>query len=71
LLILTRKPVESIKIDLPGIGIVTVTVMRVVGNAVHFGIDAPRHIRVDREEIRRRIERGLAPGEINGNVAEE
>jgi len=34
---------------------VTVTILAVKGNQVRIGIDAPRNVRVDREEIHQRI----------------
>jgi carbon storage regulator len=52
-LILTRRTGESVKIG----DNVTVTVLGVKGNQVRIGIDAPRDVRVDREEIRDRIKR--------------
>lgn len=69
MLILTRRPVETIYIGED----VTVTVLGVVGNQVRFGIEAPRHIVIDRAEIRERKRREAlrdAGGEVNGNVAE-
>jgi carbon storage regulator len=68
MLILTRRPVETIYIGEE----VTVTVLGVVGNQVRFGIEAPRHIVIDRAEIHERKRRAaaLANGqEANGNVA--
>ena len=50
MLILTRKPGETIKI---GDG-VEVTVIQVNGNQVRIGVKAPREVRVDREEIAER-----------------
>lgn len=59
MLILTRKIGESLKIgsetrllDEP----ITVTVKGVKGGQVRIGIDAPSDIRVDRSEVRERIE---------------
>ena len=71
MLILTRRPVESICIG----DEVTVTVLGVVGNQVRFGIEAPREITIDRAEIHERKKRaaqGMTPGNpakptINGN----
>ena len=53
MLILTRRPVESIYIG----DEVTVTVLGVVGNQVRFGIEAPRSIVIDRAEIHERKKR--------------
>ncbi|MCY4611365.1 MAG: carbon storage regulator CsrA [Gammaproteobacteria bacterium] len=47
MLILTRKIGESLIID----DRVTVTVMGLKGNQVRLGIDAPKDIRIYREEI--------------------
>ena len=64
MLIITRRVGESLKIgqleDMLG-GPVTVTVLRVQGDKVRIGIDAPRNIRVDREEIRAKIDAEAAP----------
>jgi carbon storage regulator len=56
MLILTRRPVESICIG----DEVTVTVLGVVGNQVRFGIEAPRTITIDRAEIHERKKRSAA-----------
>ncbi len=58
MLILTRRPIESICIG----DEVTVTVLGVVGNQVRFGIEAPREITVDRAEIHERKKRAAAQG---------
>ena len=59
MLILTRRPVETIYIG----DEVTVTVLGVVGNQVRFGIEAPRNIVIDRAEIHERKKRAaLANG---------
>ncbi len=62
MLILTRRPVETIYIG----DEVTVTVLGVVGNQVRFGIEAPRHIVIDRAEIHERKRRAAL---ANGNPA--
>jgi len=69
MLILTRRPVETIYIG----DEVTITVLGVVGNQVRFGIEAPRSIVIDRAEIHERKKRAaLANGNGNhGNVQEE
>ncbi len=59
MLILTRKVGESLKIgDCEDIleGPVTVTVLAVKGGQVRIGVEAQRNIRVDREEIRQRVD---------------
>lgn len=68
MLILTRRPVETIYIGEN----VTVTVLGVVGNQVRLGISAPKNITIDREEIRDRKRAGWVPGQksADGNVAE-
>jgi carbon storage regulator len=53
MLILTRRIGETVMIG----NDVTVTVLGVKGNQVRVGINAPKDMRVDREEIRERINR--------------
>lgn len=48
MLVLSRGPTE--KIVFPNLGI-TVEILRVLGNRVRVGIDAPRHISVQRHEV--------------------
>lgn len=62
MLILTRRPIESICIG----DEVTVTVLGVVGNQVRFGIEAPREITIDRAEIHERKKRAAA--QANGDT---
>lgn len=72
MLILTRRPAETIYIGEN----ITVTVLGVVGTQVRFGIEAPRHITVDRAEVHERRKReqrardAAAKGVPIGNVAE-
>jgi carbon storage regulator len=61
MLILTRKPGEGIYIG----NDVKVIVLGVKGCQVRFGIEAPRNVRVDREEIRARIEREMRENDGN------
>lgn len=51
MLILTRRIVESIRID----DNVTITVLGVKGAQVRIGVDAPREVQVHREEIYQRV----------------
>lgn len=47
MLVLTRKLGESIVID----GNITFTVVEIKGKAVRLGIDAPKAVRIHREEL--------------------
>jgi carbon storage regulator len=47
MLILTRRIGEGFKIG----DAISVTVLRIRGNQVRLGVDAPRHITVEREEL--------------------
>jgi carbon storage regulator len=53
MLILTRQPSESIMIGEE----VTVVVLDVRGTQVRLGVQAPKHIPVNREEVAERIKR--------------
>jgi carbon storage regulator len=53
MLILSRKPGESIVID----GKITVTVIRLEGDIVKLGIAAPREVPVHRQEVYEEIQR--------------
>ena len=53
MLILTRAVGE--RLVFPDLGI-TITVAEIKGNKVRIGIDAPREVRVNREEVQRRID---------------
>lgn len=48
MLVLTRKRDERIVI---GNGMITITVVEIVGNKVRIGIEAPKELSVHREEI--------------------
>ncbi len=63
MLILTRRVGEMLCIG-PD---VTVTVIGVRGNQVRIGIAAPSDIRVDRQEIRKRFDAGIAHPHDRGN----
>ncbi len=52
MLILTRKPGETLKIG----DDIQVTVLGVKGNQVRLGVDAPKDVQVHREEIYQRIQ---------------
>ena len=53
MLILTRRVGETLVIG----DEITCTVLGIKGNQVRLGIQAPKDVRVDREEIRERIKR--------------
>ena len=53
MLILTRRVNEAIRVGED----ITVVVMGVKGNQVRIGIEAPKELSVDREEVRERKER--------------
>jgi carbon storage regulator len=55
MLILTRRPGEAVCIGQD----ITFRVLGVKGNQVRIGIDAPKHISVDREEVRERMNREM------------
>ena len=59
MLILTRRVGESVVIGTE----VTVTVLRVKGNQVRLGVDAPKSVSVQREEIFHRIKRESSESE--------
>ena len=50
MLVLTRKPNETI--ELPGLG-VTITLVKINGNQVRIGVDAPRDQTIVRGEIKK------------------
>jgi carbon storage regulator len=52
MLVLTRRPGETLIIDLPTGEQVKVTVLSVKGNQVRLGLDAPAEIQILREELR-------------------
>ena len=53
MLILTRRVGETVMIG----DSITVTVLRVKGNQVRLGVNAPKNVSVQREEIFHRIKR--------------
>jgi carbon storage regulator len=55
MLVLTRRPAETVVIG----GCVTVTVLDIKGGRVRIGVNAPRDIVVNREEIHERTRRRL------------
>jgi carbon storage regulator len=51
MLILTRRPGESLIIETPAGELITVTVLGIKGNQVRIGTDAPDDITIVREEL--------------------
>lgn len=54
MLVLTRKPLESIHIDGPA----TIRILRAAGGKVKIGIEAENHVRVIRGELNDKIQEG-------------
>jgi carbon storage regulator len=61
MLILSRHVGESLILG-EGAEAIIVTVMQIRGNQVRIGVAAPPKVRVDREEIRERMNREKAAG---------
>jgi len=55
-LVLERKLNEMIVID----GGITIKLVSVVGGRVRLGIEAPKSVRIDREEVHRQRQRQIA-----------
>jgi len=66
MLVLTRHCSEQIMIGAD----VVITVVAVEGSKVRIGVEAPRSVRVDREEIhaRRKAENGITGGQHAGEA---
>lgn len=56
MLVLERKLNEMIVID----GGITIKLVSVVGGRVRLGIEAPKSVRIDREEVHRQRQRQIA-----------
>lgn len=69
MLVLTRKSKEQIRIG----DDITITVVRLQGNSVRIGIDAPREMRVVRGELAplERVSSGLEPSELEPDTQVE
>jgi carbon storage regulator CsrA len=66
MLVLTRKLQETIQIGEN----ITITIVRIKGNTVRVGIEAPRDVRVARGEVFTRELSGKAHGESTSDSAE-
>ena len=67
MLILTRRVGETVMIG----NEVAVTVLRVKGNQVRLGVNAPKSISVQREEIFQRIKRENGQDEASSHAADD
>ncbi len=56
MLVVTRRPGETIVIELPTGELIKVIVLSVKGNQVKLGTDAPKQLPVVREELLERLE---------------
>lgn len=57
MLVITRKVGEEIVID----GGIRITISALKGDRVRIGVVAPAHVRVDREEVHRRVREFAEP----------
>ncbi len=64
MLVLTRKIGERLIID----SNIEIAIVQIRANKVRLGVTAPRHIPVDRAEVRRRIPEGH-PEQMNVSVS--
>ena len=67
MLVLTRHPGESVMVG----DDVVITVLEVRGDVVRVGIDAPRTIRVHREEVYRELQRANREAALTSDTAVE
>jgi carbon storage regulator len=51
MLVVSRRPGESLVIELPTGELIEITVLTVDGSKVRLGTDAPKHLPVVREEL--------------------
>lgn len=61
MLILTRRVGETLVIKMPDGTEIRTTILGVKGNQVRIGVDAPKNVIVDREEIYERRMAGMQP----------
>lgn len=57
MLVLTRSRNQSIRVG----NDISITVLGVKGPQVRLGVEAPKHVPVDREEIHLRKQQGMSP----------
>ena len=67
MLILTRRIGETVMIGED----IAITVLRVKGNQVRLGVDAPKHVSVQREEIYQRMQGESAPATDGAETPEQ
>ena len=51
MLVVSRRKGERVVLEVPGVGRVEVLVSEVRGDKVRLGIEAPRHVVIDRAEV--------------------
>lgn len=66
MLCLMRKLGQSIIIN----GNISVTILKINENQVELGVDAPKNITINREEIEEAILNGIKKPDVNGNKIE-
>ncbi len=67
MLVLTRKVGEQIRVGED----IVLTLVRIQGDKVRLGIDAPRDVPIHREEVRRRLATAQIPLNARGSRAPE
>jgi carbon storage regulator CsrA len=50
MLVITRRPNESIRID-TGSEVINIVIVHIRSNKVRIGVDADKHVRIIREEV--------------------
>lgn len=63
MLVLSRKPNQKINIGSD----ITITVVKVKGNVIRLGIEAPRDVRVIRSELELKIDNSLTADIVTGD----
>lgn len=65
MLVLSRKKLEAIGIQVPGGPRITVTILRCGGEIVRLGVEAPDEYKVHRDEVWQAIDREQAAGLVS------
>lgn len=67
MLVLTRRATESLMIDEK----IELKVLRIKGNQVHIGIEAPRETAIHRKEVWLRLQDGESPERARSELGRE